>query len=67
MVGFAVISPDGGLFERAVDPLDLAVGPATVRLCKGVFDVTPFPDQANEIIASAPAAIRAPLFRPNAP
>ena len=37
-VGFVVITPDGGFLERAVHPLDLAIGPRVVRLCEAVLD-----------------------------
>ena len=39
VVGFVVEAPDGGLFDRPVHPLDLAVGPRMLRLGQAMVDV----------------------------
>ena len=38
LVAVIMIAPDGGLFQGAVHPLDLAVGPGMVRFGEAVFD-----------------------------
>ena len=39
VVAVVMVAPDGGLFQRAVHALDLAVRPGMLRLCEPVIDV----------------------------
>ena len=38
VVGFVVVALDGAVFDRAVHPLDLSVGPGVPRLCEAMLD-----------------------------
>jgi hypothetical protein len=38
LVGLVMIAPDSSVLERAIHPLDLAVGPRMVRFGEAVLD-----------------------------
>ena len=56
-VGVVMVAFDGGLFDRSVHPLDLAIGPRVVRLGEAVLDAAFAADlvEAVDAIASSPA------------
>ena len=47
IVGAVVEAFDGGVFDRLVHPLDLAVGPWTIGFCQPVFDPIGFADHVE--------------------
>ncbi len=51
---------DSGILDRAVHPLDLAVGPGMVRLCQAVLDPV---GVADHVEAHGPGEDRIPVPR----
>jgi hypothetical protein len=57
VVAAVVVSPNGGLLERSVHPLDLAVCPRVVGLGQAVLDVVLGAGEFEEVGAEDLAAV----------
>ena len=51
VVGVVVVSLDGRVFDRAVHPFDLTVGPGVVHLGEPVLDVVLVADAIEDVLA----------------